>query len=526
MTNFTPWSVTGNPGCLNLFDPHNSPTVEYPTTQTLSLSDPLYTLPQPTIKIEAQSGALAGTTQIATIFAYMSDHTCAKQDISIYVIDCDDVAISQIDFKSTAVVEPIVYLLESGNLSHDIQVTISNYEGCALYTQNFMQNPTIAWNSVASADMTVTEITNNSSPAMVKEFRMTLNMSNLSLLKPTPTLFKIEFSSQADHSVYIDQFTFLVDFIPPCWYGSFSQALWDNNLDTKSIQLHSKGHLVPEIATLLHAQYYAHCDPVVQIVTTLPSGFTTNISSTLTPLQVDFDIIYWQPTLVDPNVGQIWSIQIEVATYDHSYPGIAKTTLTYNVLLVNLCTLEQIDFSGFTYDQQLTRVLNPELLTIDGPPLTNHVRLLYPLISCGIYEYQLVYPYNPLNIPNFVNNFDASKGSFEIESVEDKDIGDHTFRLNVYFKNEQNFLSPNGFIDVQVRIDPCQVENFISPKTKPLISYMISNNKISEYFDDFVLEPACNYQLGYEAQFQNITVDTLITDLNIKKSTLTNSINL
>ena len=88
------------------------------------------------------------------------------QTISIYVIDCDnDVTITSIDFKN-AVVQPIDYYLELGPISYDIQVTISNWIDCPLFTKVFMQNPTTDWNPAATSVISLVDITNASSPAM------------------------------------------------------------------------------------------------------------------------------------------------------------------------------------------------------------------------------------------------------------------------------------------------------------------------------------------------------------------------
>ena len=114
-------------------------------------------------------------------------------------------------------------------------------------------------------------------------------------------------------------------------------------------------------------------------------------------------------------MGLVWNIQVDVATYDLNYAGIAKTTLNYSVTLINECLLEQIDLSTFVYGTYLTRVLDPDLLAVEGPPLINHIRMLYPNTGCGVYEYKFVYPYNPLNIPTFIKNFDKQNGNFEVE---------------------------------------------------------------------------------------------------------------
>ena len=104
------------------------------------------------------------------------------QTISVYVIDCEnDVAISLIDFKNT-VVQPIDYYLELGPAHYDIQVTISNWIDCPLFTRVYMQNPTATWNSAGSSVLVITETTNGSSPAMTQEFRITINRSDLALL--------------------------------------------------------------------------------------------------------------------------------------------------------------------------------------------------------------------------------------------------------------------------------------------------------------------------------------------------------
>ena len=80
-----------------------------------------------------------------------------------------------------------------------------------------------------------------------------------------------------------------------------------------------------------------------------------------------------------------------------------------------------------------------------------------------------------------------------------------------------NHNAPNGSIDIPIQINPCQVENIISPMTKPLITYIIGNSKISEYFSKFEQEPACNYAISYEANFVNKTIDDII-DIKIANS--------
>ena len=73
-----------------------------------------------------------------------------------------------------------------------------------------------------------------------------------------------------------------------------------------------------------------------------------------------------------------------------------------------------------------------------------------------------------------------------------------------------NYITPYGSIDIPIQINPCQVENIISPNTKPLITYLIGDNGISEYFSQFLQEPACNYTISYEANFVNKTIDDII----------------